>query len=206
MRQLDYLPLDTCPHCSSAKPVLAILKRERLLDNRNSTERLRHWAIYSCSVCGGAILVEADAQAGSVFAIYPEVKTFSADIPSRALEYLKQAKASLSSPAASIMVCASSVDSMLKEKGLTTGTLNSRIDKAVSDGLLTVDMGKWAHQIRLDANDQRHADDVAGLPTSKDAEQLIAFAAALAEILFVLPKRVTRGVEATTTLPAPIKA
>jgi hypothetical protein len=54
-------------------------------------------------------------------------------------------------------------------------------------------MTAWAHEIRLDANDQRHADEDALLPEISDAEKAVAFATALAEFLFVLPARVQRG-------------
>lgn len=46
---------------------------------------------------------------------------------------------------------------------------------------------------RLDANDQRHADDEAPLPVEEDARRATNFAAALAEFLFVLPSRIQRG-------------
>jgi hypothetical protein len=58
-------------------------------------------------------------------------------------------------------------------------------------------MAKWAHQVRLDANDQRHADEAAPLPTTAEAERCFKFAMALAEVFFVLPSRVTRGIEET---------
>lgn len=50
-----------------------------------------------------------------------------------------------------------------------------------------------AHQVRLDASDQRHADDNFQLPTVEDAKQAIEFTKTLAEVLFVLPSKVTRG-------------
>ena len=93
------------------------------------------------------------------------------------------------------MVCASPVDAMLKDKGLKGGSLNDRIDQAATKHLITPDMAKWAHQVRLDANDQRHADEAAPLPSQKDAELCLSFALALAEVLYVIPARVTRGVE-----------
>ena len=96
------------------------------------------------------------------------------------------------------MLSASSVDAMLKEKGYKEGSLYSRIDKAVSDGAITADMAVWAHEIRLDANDQRHADDNAGLPTQEDAERCIEFAKALGQFMFVIPRRVSRGIAAAT--------
>ena len=50
-------------------------------------------------------------------------------------------------------------------------------------------------QVRLDANDQRHADEAAPLPTQQDAARSLGFALALADVLCVIPARVTRGIE-----------
>lgn len=91
---------------------------------------------------------------------------------------------------------ASAVDAMLKERGYSDGSLYARIDKAIADHIITEDMAKWAHHVRLEANDQRHADAGAPLPTKEDAERSLEFAMALAEFLFVLPARVTRGLNA----------
>jgi len=91
------------------------------------------------------------------------------------------------------MLTASAVDAMLKDKGYKEGTLNSRIDAAAKDHLITSEMAAWAHEIRLDANDQRHADENAGLPNDTDADKVIEFANALAQFLYVLPARVARG-------------
>ena len=91
------------------------------------------------------------------------------------------------------MLCASSVDAMLKAKKYVEGSLYSRIDKASEDRIITDDMAKWAHQVRLEANDQRHADDTMPLPDEDEARLCIDFALALADFLFVLPAKVTRG-------------
>ncbi|WP_341964617.1 DUF4145 domain-containing protein [Pseudomonas sp. RC10] len=82
---------------------------------------------------------------------------------------------------------------MLKEKGLKDGNLYKRIDTAAAQHLITTEMATWAHEIRLDANDQRHADEDAALPDEADARKAIEFATALAQFLFVLPARVARG-------------
>lgn len=81
-----------------------------------------------------------------------------------------------------------------KEKDYTEGSLYTRIDKAAEDHLITEEMAKWAHQVRLDANDQRHADEKATLPTNEDAKLAFDFAVAFAEYLFVLPSKVSRGI------------
>jgi hypothetical protein len=90
------------------------------------------------------------------------------------------------------MLTASSIDAMLKDKGYKQGTLYSRIEQSAADGLLTAQMREWAHEIRLSANEPRHADDEFNGATEKDAEQAIEFARALAEYLYVLPARVEK--------------
>ncbi len=96
-------------------------------------------------------------------------------------------------PAGAVMLTASSVDAMLKAKGYKDGSLYARIEKAAEDHLITKDMRDWAHEVRLDANDQRHADEEAPLPSNADADRSLTFANALAEFLFVLPAKVAEG-------------
>ena len=91
------------------------------------------------------------------------------------------------------MLAASSVDAMLKEKGYIDRSLYNRIEQAVHDNLLTSEMATWAHEVRLDANDQRHVDNNVDLPNEGDAKKVIDFATAIAEYLFVLPARIQRG-------------
>jgi hypothetical protein len=121
-------------------------------------------------------------------------KTVNDDIPEKPRKYLQQALNSLHAPAGAVMLAASAVDSMLRLKGYSDGSLYSRIEQAAKAHVITIDMAEWAHDVRLDANDQRHADDSASFPTEADASRSIDFASALAEILFVLPGRVQRGI------------
>ncbi len=100
------------------------------------------------------------------------------------------------------MLCASAVDAMLKAKGYTSGNLYGRINKAADDHLITEGMKEWAHEVRLDANDQRHADEAAALPTTAAAQRSIEFAQALGQFLFVLPAQVARGRAATQATAA----
>src|SRR5437870_1656655 len=69
-----------------------------------------------------------------------------------------------------------------------------------SPDLITAEMAEWAHEVRLDANAQRHADRAATRPTGEDARRCIEFALALAEFLFVLPARVKRGRQPATNM------
>lgn len=124
---------------------------------------------------------------------FPNRATLADAIPDRARRYLEQARESLHAPAGAVMLAASAVDAMLKHRGLKDGSLYARIEAAVEEHLITVEMSQWAHAVRLDANDQRHADDNAQLPGTDDATRSIEFATALADILFVLPARITTG-------------
>jgi hypothetical protein len=93
------------------------------------------------------------------------------------------------------MLAASSVDAMLKVKGYESGSLYSRIDKAAEEHVITLDMAAWAHEVRLNANEQRHADSAAPLPTGDDARHVVDFVVALAQILFVLPSKIQKGIQ-----------
>jgi hypothetical protein len=131
--------------------------------------------------------------------MYPSAQMVDHVIPTAARSYLQQAIDSLHAPAGAVILAASAVDSMLKVKNLREGSLYTRIDKAASDHLITNEMAQWAHEVRLDANDLRHADDSAPLPTEDEARKCIDFALALAEFLFVLPAKVERGRTKSTT-------
>ena len=186
------LDLDRCPHCGIAKPLL----------NRQSAHqaRKRFYATYACSACAEIVLAAAQTDNGSMLECWPPALSVSDHIPARAREYLRQAQESLGQAAGSLMLSASAVDAMLKDKGLKDGSLKARIDLAAERHLITPDMTRWAHQVRLDANDQRHADEASDLPTETESRRSLTFALALAEVLYVLPARVSRGIDETKDL------
>jgi len=125
--------------------------------------------------------------------MWPKAKAVADELPERAREYLKQAIGSRSAPSGAVMLAASAVDAMLKDKGYKAGSLNSRIEEAAKAHVITAEMAAWAHEIRLDANDQRHADEAAPMATAEDADRVIQFAEALGQFLYVLPGLVKRG-------------
>ena len=186
------LVLDRCPHCSIAKPLLN--RQNKFQTTDHSGKVVRNWHVYACSTCGGVVIASAiDGTGIRVAEVFPSTRDIDSAIPERARSYLKQARDSLHAPAGAVMLAASAVDAMLKEKGLKSGSLYHRIDKAAEEHIITSDMAAWAHDVRLDANEQRHSDETAALPTQPDAARCIEFTNALAEFLFVLPSRVARG-------------
>lgn len=125
--------------------------------------------------------------------VFPRAAGVDESVPEAPRQFLAQAIASRHAPAGAVMLAASAVDAMLKVKGYEQGNLYSRIGQAVADHLITAEMGAWAHEVRLEANGQRHADAEFSMPTAADADRVVSFASALAEFLFVLPARVARG-------------
>jgi hypothetical protein len=186
------LVISRCPHCSVAYPNLFKQHHLETYDHTGGNKRI--WVIYTCGRCGGIVTAWASNHNQEVKEYFPSSKLIKDDVPERPRAFLQQALESLHAPAGAIMLAASAVDSMLKLKGYAEGSLYTRIEKAVKDHVITQGMATWAHDVRLDANDQRHADEAANLPTPEDAERVIDFATALAEILFVLPSRVQRGI------------
>lgn len=187
------LILDRCPHCSVANPNLS---RKHVLETKDhASQNRRLWGFYGCGRCGGIVTASAPEDQQEVIEIFPDSRKVSDDIPERARSYLEQAIASIHAPSGAVMLCASSVDAMLKHKKYSSGSLYQRIEKAVGDNLITSEMAKWAHDVRLDANDERHADEAAIMPTEEDANRTIDFVAAFAEYLFVLPAKVKRGIK-----------
>jgi len=194
MKNGNQLALDRCPHCGIARPLL--MSQHSLTSiGQVGGGGFRIWTIYICTSCGGAALTLAPQapQNSDITEMWPAQLQVAETVPVRARDFLTQAMASLHAPAGAVMLTASSVDAMLKDKGYKDGSLNNRIDQAAVDHLVTDEMAAWAHEIRLDANDQRHADEGAALPNEADAKRVIEFANALAQFLYVLPARVARG-------------
>jgi len=188
----NLLVIERCPHCNIDQPNMAILSGP--FESRDYEDgRPRFWKIYRCVRCGGAVLACSGKDGGVVREQYPASTDVDENIPEPARDYLRQALNSLHAPAGSVMLCASAVDAMLKSKGYTKGSLFSRIDQAKDDHLITEEMALWAHEIRLDANDPRHADEEEPLPSEEDAQKCVEFTLALAQFMFVLPARVERG-------------
>jgi hypothetical protein len=131
--------------------------------------------------------------------IIPAPRTISELFPAKVKHFMAQAQETLTSPSASVLMSAAAVDAILKNKGLTSGSLYKRIEQAASTGIITKEMATLAHDVRLDANDERHADDNAHPPSDSDAQRCFDFAEAIAEMIYILPARVKRAGGASET-------
>jgi hypothetical protein len=189
------LELSRCPHCSIDNPNLNNSFQTETRNHKGDNRRV--WAVYVCTRCGGLITAWAYNGQETVQAVYPSTEKVDENIPVPAQDYLQQALNSIHAPAGAVMLASSAVDAMLKLKGYVEGSLYKRIGQASQNHLITEDMAKWAHEVRLDANEQRHADEQFKLPDEHDAKKAVDFVLALGEILFVLPSRIERGLADT---------
>ncbi len=131
------LIIERCPHCNVDKPNLTMVS-----DFRTATfsgGNVRQWKTYSCQRCGGVTTAWAYPNKSVIQEMFPNSLNVDDSVPERAKAYLNQAIESKHAPAGSIMLSASSVDSMLKDKGYKKGNLYSRINKAVEAHLITKD-------------------------------------------------------------------
>lgn len=188
---LNRLSIGRCSYCGVANPSLST---KGIHPTEGKASRTRYWGLASCTTCGGMYLSEWVYLDRVVLAsLIPAEKSIDPAIPERARIYLSQAFASLHAPSGAIMLAASAVDAMLKSKGLTEGGLYSRIEIAATSHLITAEMGQWAHEVRLEANGSRHADEELPMPTHAEAKRCLDFAEALGQFLFVLPALVASG-------------
>ena len=187
------LPLERCPRCAIVQPQLArVGERE---NNRRGIHR--RW-----SSSGSPAAARVGDPMHIIVECYPGAPDEPSDaIPARPREYLRQARDFLGQPTGSVTLSASAVDALLKEKGLKEGRLYERIHDAVAQHLISEDMAQWAHRVSLDANDPRYAGERASMPTTEHAQRCLRFALTLADILFVLPGRVTRGIAESEPRP-----
>lgn len=187
------LRIERCPYCNVDKPNLDMILDAETTNSEGGDRTI--WRFYKCARCGGVVTAFGKREGDFVIGIIPKTQDVSNYVPPKAKSFLLQAIQSIHAPAGAIMLAASSVDAMLKEKGYIEDSLNSRIEKAAKDHLITDEMAKWAHQVRLDANIQRHANHEKELPTNDEAKKAIDFAKAFAEFLFVLPAMVEKGLK-----------
>jgi hypothetical protein len=197
----DHLEVEYCPHCRVNSPNLAkVWETGNMLP---SGQVYQSWYVFKCGKCKNLVMVSKDLTPSkpeeSILAVFPNVRDIDSSITDvRIKHHLSEALTTLHAPSACIVSAASAVDAMLKAKNFKTGKLYPRINQAKDAHLITEEMAAWAHDIRLDANDERHSDEEAPIPTQQDAQKCLDFAFALAEYLFVLPSKVERGRAITT--------
>jgi hypothetical protein len=208
--------LAICPFCYAKNPGLHLihltdielsLPQARLLGDQVA-EGACQWALYSCTSCLLCISVciaqawGATGRLRTVLAFPTIVSSHSRlkDTPSSARDYLLEAeRIRRDSPRSSILATATAIDHMLKHRGYKTGSLYERINAAVAAQEFPKSIGDWAHEVRLDANDIRHADEHTdpSYYSAQRADLLWRLAATISDVWFGIPAEIARGRAAT---------
>jgi hypothetical protein len=192
-----------CPHCEVGNPQLRRLWISEAIPTPDDDDVARRWAAFQCASCKHLVLTafrplrrgHALSQSLEVEWQFPMLPPVNESLPATARNYLQQASEILNAPDAAAIMATAAVDAMLKYKGLSDGPLYQRIDQAVASRLLTEGMAQWARAVRLEAFNVSHPDGSNPHLTRPQAEQVVEFAKALGEFLYVLTAKVEQGVK-----------
>jgi hypothetical protein len=118
---------------------------------------------------------------------YPDVP----DAIASAAREAHQALAALA-PRASVMMARTTVESTAKDKGITRGNLQAKIDRLYTDGRISEDMKEAAHEVRFAGNEAAHGDILAESISVEDAQEIVDLMDAILERVYEGPAKVAR--------------
>jgi hypothetical protein len=197
-----------CPHCTTKRIGFTLAAETRF-----GPPRPKDWMVlYKCNKCQGGLVVEYTFQVNHGYAspsacnvdpgtvgftprsFYPGKMPPStpAFTPEPLDKYFKQAVDAFQngSPDASGAMCRKVVDvstqKLLGEDAKKFGTIAKRIDELAARSLLTPDLQKWAHVVRLEGNDASHDEDPY---TPEEADELLSFVDLYLTYVYAMPGR-----------------
>ncbi len=154
---------------------------------RRFDRQYRHYrfdAGYRCAHCQGVTVVRwlqpepmnPDPDKGSEMVRYPQavdIREFP-DVPDAIAGTAKEAWAcfSIGANRGAIALARAVIESTAKDKGITTGNLNSKIDALASAGLIRAGVKEAAHEVRWSGNDVAHG-DLARTIDAEEAEEIL---------------------------------
>lgn len=189
--------INNCPHCQINNPNLGEVYHNTFQDSENKQRKT--WYIFCCNNCYGLVTVEtAINNSKNVIKYFPENDVISEDIPNPAKKYLEEAVKTVHSPSASILVGSRSLNEMLLAIGYEDKNLYNKLQQASEDRKITSEMESWAHEVRLNANEERHPKKYSTEATQEDAKNTIELLKAFAQYLFVLPAMIQKEIKKFT--------
>jgi len=171
-------PSQTCPHCGVYSTISVV-----------SIAGSSHY-IYMCDHCSKLFLLVMDK--GKVIDQYPKrTPKLDAAIPlDVANDYIEAIKCfDVSAFKASVVMCRRALQTSVIGKGASNGRLIDQIDELCRKGVITEDIGKWSHEIRLTGNIGAHPDGLEDV-TPQDAEDLLKFLEEYLNYVYVMPAKV----------------
>ena len=128
--------------------------------------------------------------------VWPDViprKTYP-DVPNAIANAAVEAHKALDAqaPHASVVMARATVEAMAKDKGITQGGLESKIDHLAADGHISEAMKEAAHEIRFAGNEVAHSDILNEPISLEDATEVVELMDALLERVYQEPAKVAR--------------
>jgi hypothetical protein len=118
---------------------------------------------------------------------YPDVPDAIATAASEAHQAL-----GAQAPRASVAMARATVEATAKQRGITKGNLESKIDQLAKDGHISEAMRLAAHEVRLAGNEVAHGDLVDEPITVDDAAEIAELMDAILERVYQEPAKVAR--------------
>jgi hypothetical protein len=176
-----------CPQCK------AKVDAKRLKDTRASSE-VGEWLymFLQCPVCDLPMLAETELSAGPndiPRRVWPEPSTFSPHIPKSIRDSLTEAARCCECGAftASVAMGGRALEGLVRHFTTTHMYLGPGIQELHKQGIIDKRLFEWAKALHLDRNEAAHSSGQTFSP--EDAEDLLAFATAICEYVFVITTR-----------------
>jgi hypothetical protein len=190
-----------CPHCdvlahftrvwsdylSDADDPFGPISREGILD------RLC-WVCDNCyhPVCG----VHRTESGFTDLFVWPETVAYRSydDVPEAIASTASEAHQSLGAKArrAAVAMARATVEATAKNKGITRGNLQAKIEQLHANGLIGEDMMEAAHEVRFAGNEVAHGDILNEPISLEDAKEIVQLMDAILERVYQEPAKVAR--------------
>lgn len=97
-----------------------------------------------------------------------------------------------SAPRASVAMARATLEATARDKGITSGTIQSKIERLAADGHISEAMKEAAHEIRYAGNEAAHGDILSEPISVDDAKEIVDLMDAILERVYQEPAKVAR--------------
>jgi hypothetical protein len=186
----------TCPHCHILSHFTIGWTAEHY-ENENDPAESFTVFIEQCDSCGMPICgaYPPDAEEGDEIAWPTAVaRTNYPDVPTEIAGAAREAHQALAAlaPRASVVMARATLEATAKDKGITKGNLDSKIEQLTKAGLISEDMKEAAHEIRFAGNEAAHGDILAESISVGEATEIVDLMDAILERVYQEPAKVAR--------------
>lgn len=153
--------------------------------------------VATCDNCGmpvcGAYTSDDDPEDIKVWPAFVANKSYP-DVPAAMASAASEAHQALGAeaPRAALAVARAVIEAIAKDKGITQGILQAKINQLAAGGHISEAMKEAAHAIRLVGNDAAHGDLVGDLISIDEAREVVDLMDDILEDVYQRPAKVAR--------------